>query len=152
MRFEGSESIRRRREEVRAFLLAPERVGRCLPDLQELEVADEAHFTAHVRVGVGPVRGRLRLDVALEPGEDDAEARISIQGSGLGSGLTVRSSARLTPVDGQTEVAWQAEASVSGTLATVGGRLLEGQARKVVEQMFGAIRRELEAEPAGEAG
>lgn len=142
--FSGTETIKATRAEVRAFVLDPDRVGRCLPDLQELQVADERHFTAVVRMGVGPVRGRFKLEVELTPDAAGDAAAISIRGAGLGSGLAMNSQIRLADVADGTDLDWEAEANVSGPLATVGGRLLEGQAKKTIEQLFASIRQNLE--------
>lgn len=143
LHFQGTEPIPADPETVRRFVLNPEQVGRCLPDLQELQVIDPRHFVAHVRIGVGPVRGRFRLDVELDGTDDAGSAGMSLKGSGLGSGLSLTSRLRFDPADGGTNLVWEADASVSGPLATVGGRLLEGQARKVIEQLFRSIRQEL---------
>lgn len=143
VQFSGTEAIRAPKEDVRRFVLSPDQVGNCLPDLQELQVADATHFTAVVKIGLGPVRGRFKLEVELLP-EGDAAA-IRIKGGGLGSGLAMTSAMRLEATAAGTNLHWQADASVSGPLATVGGRLLEGQARKTVEQLFTAIRQKLES-------
>ena len=144
LHYEGSETIRVAKDEVRRFLLDPEQVGRCLPDLHELTASDATHFVATVRVGVGPVRGLFKLDVTLHTeGEDDL--RISLRGSGMGSGLQVESQVHLEALAQGTRLDWQADATVSGPLASVGGRLLEGQAKKTIEQLFASIRQTLEA-------
>ncbi|MFO7172635.1 MAG: carbon monoxide dehydrogenase subunit G [Bacillota bacterium] len=143
VQFSGTEAIRAPKEQVRQFILDPNQVGRCLPDLQELTVADPTHATAIVKVGVGPVRGRFKLDIELQPGGD--AATIHVRGSGMGSSLSMMSEVRLEETPEGTNLHWQADASVSGPLASVGGRLLEGQARKTVEQLFANIRSRLES-------
>ncbi len=143
VQFSGTEAIRTSKEQVRQFILDPNRVGHCLPDLQELQVADETHATAIVKIGVGPVRGRFKLDVELVPNGDSTT--IKVKGSGMGSGLAMSSEVRLEEAGEGTNLHWKADANVSGPLASGGGRLLEGQAKKVIEQMFATIRSRLEA-------
>lgn len=152
LNFQGIEPVRTAPATARAFVLDPQRVGRCLPDLQELQVADSRHFVAYVKVGVGPVRGRFRLDVELDPGDGSDGAGLSLTGSGMGSGLSLTSRLRFEPSEQDTNLVWEARAAVSGPLATVGGRLLEGQARKVIEQLFRSIRQELEGARNGAGG
>jgi carbon monoxide dehydrogenase subunit G len=144
LQMQGSEHIRALPEAVRRFVTDPAQVGRCLPDLQELDVVDHRRLVAFVRVGVGPVRGRFKLEVDL--GGEGEGLTMRLKGSGMGSGLQMQSRMRLTPAgEGTTVLDWDAEAAVSGPLASVGGRLLDAQARKTTQQLFDAIRRNLES-------
>lgn len=140
----GTERIQAAPATVRRFVTDPEQVGRCLPDLQELQVTDPRHFIAHVKIGLGPVRGRFKLEVELNPDAGPDKLELRLKGSGMGSGLNMSSQVRVCAADDTTEMQWTAEASVSGPLASVGGRLLEAQARKTTEQLFANIRRTLE--------
>lgn len=143
VQFKGTEPIQAPRGQVWQFLLDPRQVGHCLPDLQELHVHDQRRFTALVRIGLGPVRGRFKLDVELTPAPDGESAGIALKGAGMGSGLQMSSQVSLEG-DSPTVLHWQADAAVSGPLATLGGRLLEGQAGKTIAQLFTAIRQNLE--------
>jgi carbon monoxide dehydrogenase subunit G len=52
----------------------------------------------------------------------------------------------LTPVSAdETTMDWTADVNVSGTIASVGARLLEGTARKLTAQFFDCFRQKLEA-------
>lgn len=154
VQYDGTVAIQAARDAVAAFVTDPDRVGRCLPDLQDLQVADERRFTAFVRIGVGPVRGQFKMEIELDPNPSGDEIGMRLKGSGMGSGLQMTSRMRLADgAAGGTELRWQAEATISGPLAAVGGRLLDGQARKVIEQLFTNIRQALEAgAPAGSVG
>lgn len=146
MLLNGVEKINAAKAIVHSFVLDPNRVGRCLPDLQELQVADERHMTAIVKIGIGPIRGRFKMEVELNPVEGGDEIAMTLKGSGMGNGLTMSSAMRLVETSASsTELHWSAEASVSGPLVGVGGRLLEGQAKKTTEQLFVTIRQTLEA-------
>src|SRR5579875_3670323 len=102
----GSERIAADKARVRSFLVDPAQVSACLPDLQEVTLVEDRHFVALVKVGVGAVRGRLKMDVTLTPGEADA-LRLELKGSGLGSALDMQSSVRLTATEpAVTELSW----------------------------------------------
>jgi len=47
--------------------------------------------------------------------------------------------------DGGTAMDWEADVNISGTLASVGARLIEGTANKMIGQTFDCIRTKLEA-------
>jgi len=143
LKIDGTEHIAVPAAAVWRFVSDPGSVGRCLPDLQELQVVDPQHLIAFVKIGVGPVRGRFKMEMALAPG--DGELGLRLKGSGLGSGLQMKAQLRLAGAAAGTDLHWTAEASVSGPLASVGGRLLDAQAKKTVQQLFANIRHSLES-------
>lgn len=146
MSLNGVEQIQAEIAAVSRFVTDPNQVGRCLPDLQELTVADPQHFTAFVKIGVGPIRGKFKMEVELAPSADGREMAMKLKGSGMGNGLAMNSTMKLVEAGpDRTELHWSAEASVSGPLAGVGGRLLEGQAKKTTEALFANIRQALES-------
>ncbi|WPD18244.1 carbon monoxide dehydrogenase subunit G [Thermaerobacter composti] len=145
LHYDGELTIEAPQEKVWAFINNPGQVGHCLPDLQELNVKDDRHFDAVVRIGVGPVRGRFKMEVELQPEEAPRRGGLRLRGSGMGSGLQLTARIELEPAgEGATRFRWGADADVSGPLATVGGRLLDNQARKITEQLFATIRANLE--------
>ncbi|MDE2573070.1 MAG: SRPBCC family protein [bacterium] len=149
----GVERVSATPEQALRFVSDPNRVGPCMPDLQSLQIADAHHFVAVVRVGVGPVRGNFKMDVQLasDPARP-SELDLTAKGSGMGNGMNLRSHVRVVPVsDGSAELHWTAEAAVSGPLASIGGRLLQDQARKTTESMFAAIREALQSPQASTA-
>ena len=51
----------------------------------------------------------------------------------------------LSDTAGGTSMAWEADVNIAGTLASVGARLIEGTANKMIGQTFDCIRAKLEA-------
>ena len=47
--------------------------------------------------------------------------------------------------DGATRMDWEADVTISGAIAGVGARLIEGTANKMIAQSFDCIRTRLEA-------
>ena len=63
-------------------------------------------------------------------------------------GSAVDGTAAMNLSDGEaggTQMDWQADVNISGTLASVGARLIEGTANKMIGQTFDCIRTKLEA-------
>jgi uncharacterized protein len=143
LEYTGQEQIPTSVETVWAFVNDPERIAHCLPELIEAKVIDPTHFDATVRVGVGPVRGKFMFKFELQP--DAAAKRIGIKGSGggFGSVLDLLASADVVPGEGMTLLNWKGEAQMRGPVAAVGGRVLDGQARKLIEQTFANVREAL---------
>ena len=120
------------------------RIAACLPDLIKVTVHDPRHFDAVVGVAVGPVRGRFTFKFALQP--DDAARRMTmkITGGGFGSAVDLTAGANVVPASGSgTVLRWDGAAVMRGPVAAVGGRVLDGQAKKLITQTFANVRTRL---------
>jgi carbon monoxide dehydrogenase subunit G len=131
---------------VWAFVTDPEKVGHCLPDVIQVTVKDPTHFDAIVVVGVGPVRGRFTFKFELQPDEAARRMNMKISGGGLGSAVDLTAGADILPApDGGTTLNWSGSAVMRGPVAAVGGRVLDAQAKKLIEQTFANVRSKLSA-------
>jgi carbon monoxide dehydrogenase subunit G len=146
MHFAGQVSIEAPRERVWAFLIDPNQVGSCGPGVESIEVVDATHFRARAKVGVGFISARFVVD--LDVAEQDPPTRAVIKAHGQAPGSAVDASAEMTLSDGDdgaTVMDWNADVTIAGTIASVGARLIEGTANKMIGQTFECIRSKLEA-------
>ena len=146
LQYSGEEKIPVGLDVVWTFVTDPEKVGRCFPEVVDVTVQDPTHFEAVVKVGVGPVRGKFKIKVELQP--DPSGRRIEMKMSGGGFGSTVDLTAGADLVDagyGTTLLKWSGQAEARGPIAAVGGRVLDAQARKLIEQAFANLRQQLSA-------
>ena len=86
--------------------------------------------------------------------EIDAPHRLRLSGAGIsplgsarGNGLV-----ELTPTDHGTRLSYDYEAQVSGKVAAVGGRMLEGAAKVVLKQLFESLGRQAAGRPVQAGG
>jgi carbon monoxide dehydrogenase subunit G len=99
-----------------------------------------------MRTGVGPVKGRFTFNVTWTELDHPARARFQARGKVSGSAVDMVSSMVLDDAGpGTTTMRWESEVKVSGMLASVGARLLQGAAEKTTNEMFECIRQKLEA-------
>jgi carbon monoxide dehydrogenase subunit G len=146
MQFQGTIDITAPRDRVWAFLMDPDRVGSCGPGVESIEVVDADHFKARARVGVGFISARFNVDMTIAERTEPDRAVIKAHGLAPGSAVDATASMGLSgPAEGPTTMEWSAEVTISGTLASVGARLIEGTANKMIGQTFDCIRSKLEA-------
>jgi carbon monoxide dehydrogenase subunit G len=144
LEYSGQEKIPASGDAVWTFVNDPEQVGRCLPDVIDVTVRDPTHFDAAVRVGVGPVRGKFNFKFELQPDAAARRMNMKITGGGFGSALDLSAGADVVDGgDGSTLLNWTGEAQMRGPVAAVGGRVLDGQARKLITQTFANVRERL---------
>jgi len=147
MEFSGAVDIPAPREQVFAFVIDPNRVGACGPGVESIEVVDATHFRAKAKVGIGFISARFVVD--LEIAEQRAPDRAVIRAHGQAPGSAVDALGTMNLVDGDepgtTTMLWAAEVNIAGTIASVGSRLIEGTANKMISQAFDCIRAKIVA-------
>jgi len=146
MHFEGTVQINAPRDKVWAFLIDPNQVGSCGPGVESIEVIDDTHFKATAKVGVGFISARFVVNMELVDLEAPDKANIKAHGQAPGSAVDATATMNLSDGEGGgTQMDWLADVAISGTLASVGARLIEGTANKMIGQTFDCIRTKLEA-------
>lgn len=144
--FEGSVPIRAPRDRVWAFLMDPQQVGSCGPGVERIDVIDATHFKAAAKVGVGFISARFNVNMEFVDQQPPDRATIKAHGQAPGSAVDATAEMRLSDgPDGTTTMDWTADVAISGSLASVGARLIEGTANKMIGQTFDCIRSKLEA-------
>lgn len=144
LQYSGEEQIPADPATVWAFVNDPEQIAGCLPDLIKATVHDPQHFDAVVGVAVGPVRGRFTFKFALQPDQAAQRMNMKITGGGFGSAVDLTAGANVVPAAGTgTVLRWDGAAVMRGPVAAVGGRVLDGQAKKLITQTFANVRTRL---------
>jgi uncharacterized protein len=136
LKYGGEYTIKLPREEVWAFITDSQKVVPCIPDLVEHTIEDDKRFQAIVKVGVGPVRGKFKLNCELTPIEPGVVMALPIKGGGMGSGVEMNAKVTLSDTDDGTRLQWECEGAISGPIASLGGRLIDNQAKKIIQRVF----------------
>ena len=146
MQFSGTLDIAAPRERVWEFLIDPNQVGSCGPGVQSIEIVDADHFNMKAKVGVGFISATFSVRCEFVERTDRERARITARGNAPGSAVDAvgQMTLRDNATDG-TIMDWEATVNISGTLASVGARLIEGTAHKLIGQTFTCIKTKLEA-------
>jgi 2-furoyl-CoA dehydrogenase large subunit len=136
---------------VFAVLLDPKALAKVIPGCHALEESAPNEYRADVTVGVGMVKARFKATIKLS--EIDPPRQLRLAGTGLsslgsagGSGLVT-----LSPLGTGTRLAYDYEAQVSGKVASVGSRMLEGAAKVILKQLFESLGRQALGESSREA-
>ena len=123
-------------EEVWRTLLDPEKLAAVIPGCHSLDRVGEDSYRAEVTLGAGPVKGKFKANVSLSDLDPPQSVRLAgglvgTLGSSQGEGRV-----QLAAAEGGTHVTYEYTIEVSGTVAAIGGRMLEGAAHALVRQFF----------------
>ncbi len=144
---QGSAAVNAAPEAIWAIMLDPEHLKTIIPGCKRLERVGENAYRGDVEMGVGIVKGLFTAEVRLS--DLDEPRSLRLEGGASGSLGTSRGEAaiRLVPEDGGTRVDYRYGVDLSGKVAAVGGRMIEGAARVIIGETFKRLARR--AEPGG---
>jgi carbon monoxide dehydrogenase subunit G len=147
LKFSGAPEVAATRDHVWRRLMDPHFVAQSAPGVESVHPIDANHFKVISAFGVGAVKVRFALDVELTDVVERQRATMRARGKAPGSNVDVTATVRLADVPpAQVRLDWTAESDVSGTVASVGARLLEGTAKKLTEQFWTDFARRVEAD------
>jgi carbon monoxide dehydrogenase subunit G len=121
VRIEGTKRFAAPPERVWDALVDPELLADFLPGIESLEVHDESHWSAGMRLPHSPLS--LTLEFELRDRRRPDHALLHAHGKRLGASAKVDTSFDLQAADGATDMAWAADIAFGGALGPLGGVL-----------------------------
>jgi hypothetical protein len=108
-----------------------------IPGCQSLDKLSDTDFQAVAKVRLGPVSASFKGKVHLSDIDAPNGYRISGEGEGGIAGFAKGgATVRLDDSEGGTKLTYAVEAQIGGKLAQLGGRLINGVAKKMADQFF----------------
>jgi carbon monoxide dehydrogenase subunit G len=137
---------------VWTHLIDPEVLKSCIPGCQELTGTPEAGFDAVVVQKVGPVKATFKGHVTMSNVRPGQGCHLAGEGKGGAAGFAKGGAdITLTPEAGGTLLTYDAKAKVGGKIAQLGGRVVDGFARKMANEFFSRFQAEVEGPAAAAA-
>jgi carbon monoxide dehydrogenase subunit G len=140
IKFGGEFEVKRTLEEVYDFLTDPKKFAPLLPEFQAMTQQDATHFSVKVNVGISYIKGAADMKMELTQAESPKRAQYKGQGSAAGGKVAITAGFDLSSAALGTKVAWQGEAQVFGSLASVAGGLLEPLGKKNVKKLIDGLQ------------
>jgi carbon monoxide dehydrogenase subunit G len=149
MTMAGSVTLPADRAKVWDALNDPAILKQSIPGCQELEKTSDTSFAATAKVSIGPVKATFKGAVNLTNIDPPNGYMISGEGQGGIAGFA-KGGAKVGLEDaegGGTILTYNVEAQVGGKIAQLGGRLINGVAKKYADEFFANFAKALEPQP-----
>ncbi len=147
LQFSGSPEIAAPVERVWQRLMDPHFVADSAPGVESVEVIDPTHFKVISGFGAGSFKVRFTMDVQLFDLVPGRSARMRMKAQASGSAVDVLSNIAINEAGPNTvRLNWSASSEITGTVAGLGARLMEGAARRLTEQFWADFARRVTAE------
>ena len=147
MLIEGKDNIKADRDTVWNFITDGESVGQCVPGLESMEVVEPGKkFDAVGALGLGTVKIKFKTAVEFLELHNPDRAKMKMHGTAPGSSIDVVSEIHLSDGDGGgTDLAWSADVSVVGSIASLAARLMKPVSAKMAGQFFSCVKKKIES-------
>jgi len=136
MRFSSTYTFAAPRDKVFALLTDPAVLQRCIEGCEKMVRTSEDNYDAHLKIGIAGLKGNYVGKVQLKDKQVPESYTLLIEGKG-GPGF-VKATARLQlqQKGSETELHCDSEAQVGGMIASIGSRLVEAIAKKMMDSFF----------------
>ena len=154
MKLADQREIAAKRQDVWDAILTPDVLKACIPGCEELTGTVAGGFEALVVQKVGPVKAKFKGEVTISDVVEGESLRLSGHGKGGPAGFASGAAeVRLSDIEGgATLLEYDVDAQVGGKLAQLGGRIIDGFAKKLAGQFFDRFQKRLEPEKEEVAG
>lgn len=119
-------------------------LSRTIPGVQRLTETGPDAYDLSVMTGIGSIKGIYEGNVALTDQQPMDSFMLRARGEGAAGTIAADVAVRLAPApDGGTDLSYEADANVGGTIGGVGQRMLSGVAKKMATMFFAAIDKDI---------
>lgn len=143
MDFNGTFEVNADREKVFETIMNPNEISSCIPGFKELNVVSPDEYSVLVRVGLAFIKGDFNIKFKVVERDEPGHAKLSGSGTGMGGTLELEAVMDLADDAGKTKMDWKADAKVGGKLGGMGQRIIGGQAKKIINQLFECLEKKL---------
>lgn len=139
MEISGEHRFAAPRARVWALLLDPSILQQCLPGAEELTEVGPEEYEARMKIGVAAIRGTYQGKIKIVDKNEPDSYRMVVEGKGPAGQISGEAEMVLSEDGDATIVHWSGKANVRGTLARVGGRVMQPAAKMIVGQFFSCL-------------
>ncbi len=145
MKLVGTATLPGTPEQVWELLNDPARLAKALPGCERLDPDGPDRYKAVIKFALAAISGNYSGSVELSEKKPPHSLRLKMEGRGLPGWVKGEGELKLSAKKNETEVSYSADAQVGGMIASVGQRMMESAAKKIVQQFFESVAKQLKA-------
>lgn len=143
MKIDGQYTFQVPREKLWELLNNPEVLQRVSPGIKQLELVEPDKYNAIAEVKMGPVKGKFKGTLEVTDKVELERFTMTSKLKGTIGSATAVSNISLAPDGDGTTVTYEADAKLTGMMATMGQRLVSGAAKSMTDEFFSSLEQEL---------
>ena len=143
-RFEGDQDLPQPPTDLWPKLTDPNFLVRCVPGIEKVSQLESNRAVFILRPGLAFMRGTLEVTMEIAEAVANQSARFNLLSKGIGSTSDVQATLAFQPHEKGSRIHWTAEIrQLGGLLKAVPGGLIQAAARKVINDAWTAVEKQL---------
>jgi uncharacterized protein len=140
----GQHTVNATAKQIWDMMMDPDTLARITPGITKMERIDDENYKAIAEVKIGPVGGAFTGNVKVSDKVEPNSFKLTVaQNSKIGNANAILDMKLKTLSPTQTEVSFNGDVKLSGTLAVMGGRVITPVANMLTKQFFDALEEEV---------
>jgi uncharacterized protein len=136
VKISGSYTLGVPQEQAYSMMQDPEILARAMPGCEALEKIGENEYRMKMKMVLASLSGVFEGKVRIADQSPPSSFRLIVEGAGRPGFLKGDGLLTLVPAGNGTEVSYDGDIAVGGTIAAVGQRLLDGTAKILIRKFF----------------
>jgi carbon monoxide dehydrogenase subunit G len=142
MKVSGSYTVPAPQERAYALLQDPAILAKCMPGCEGLDRISENEYAMRMKMALASVSGLFAGKVKISDPNPPASYRLLVEGSGKIGFMKGEGVLTLSALNAGTNVEFEGDVQVGGTIAAVGQRLLDTTSRMLIKRFFDKLAAE----------
>lgn len=136
MKISGSYTLAVPQERAYQMMQDPEILARAMPGCEALEKIGDNEYRMKMKMVLASLSGVFEGKIRISDQNPPSSFRLIVEGSGRPGFIKGDGLLKLAPAANGTDVSYDGDAQVGGTIAAVGQRLLDGTAKILIKKFF----------------
>jgi carbon monoxide dehydrogenase subunit G len=139
MKVAGTSSLPVPPERAYALLQDPDVLARCIPGCEGLDRVADDEYAMRMKMGIASISGRFDGKVRITEQNPPVSFRMRVEGTGKIGFMKGDGVITLSAADSASNVQFEGDVQVGGTIANVGQRLIETTAKMIIKRFFDCL-------------
>lgn len=145
MKIAGSYTLPLPQERVYQAMQDPEVLARAIPGCEGLEKTGDNEYRMKMKMALASLSGAFDGKVRITDQSPPDSFRLIVEGTGRIGFMKGEGLLTLKPAEAGTEISYEGDAQVGGTMAAVGQRLIDGTSKMMIKKFFDTLAKNLES-------
>jgi len=126
-------------EQAYQKLQDPEVLAGAMPGCESLDKIGPDEYRMKMKMALASLSGNFDGKVRITDQSPPNSFKLMVEGSGKVGFMKGEGNLKFTPKDAGTEVSYEGDVQIGGTIAAVGQRLIDGTAKMMIKRFFDKV-------------
>jgi uncharacterized protein len=126
-------------EQAYQRLQDPEVLAAAMPGCESLDKIGPDEYRMKMKMALASLSGNFDGKVRITEQAPPNSFKLMVEGSGKVGFMKGEGNLKFTPKDAGTEISYEGDVQIGGTIAAVGQRLIDGTAKMMIKRFFDKV-------------